>query len=444
VSYLSLTDGDRDAMLEAIGVASIDELFRDIPDGVRFDRELALERPLPEAELQRHLEELASRNVDATRELSFLGAGVYDHYVPAIADAVLQRGEFLTAYTPYQPEMSQGVLQAIFEYQTVICELTGMDVSNASGYDGTTVAADACFIAKHATGRSKIVVTEATNPQVRQVIKTFAPGFGLEIVEVPYVNGRTDPDALAAAAQDAAAAIFQQPNFFGVLEPAPDLAQGANDAGALAVAHVDPMSLGVLEAPGNYGCALAIGEGQGTGNYPAFGGPHYGFLAARNDYIRRMPGRIIGETTDLNGDRGYVLTLQTREQHIRREKATSNITTNQTLLALQGLVALSWLGPQGLREVGETCMALAAYAQDKLGLEPVFPEQTTFKEFAVRVGRSARDVIRGARERGVHPGYALGRDYAGLDDALLICVTEQRSPADIDRLAAVLEEVAAQ
>jgi glycine dehydrogenase subunit 1 len=338
--------------------------------------------------------------------------------------------------------MSQGVLQAIFEYQTVICELTGMDVSNASGYDGTTVAADACFIAKHATGRSKIVVTEATNPQVRQVIKTFAPGFGLEIVEVPYVNGRTDPDALAAAAPGAAAVIFQQPNFFGVLEPAPDLAQAANDAGALAVAHVDPMSLGVLEAPGNYGCALAIGEGQGTGNYPAFGGPHYGFLAARNDYIRRMPGRIIGETTDLNGDRGYVLTLQTREQHIRREKATSNITTNQTLLALQGLVALSWLGPQGLREVGETCMALAAYAQDKLGLEPVFPEQTTFKEFAVRVGRSARDVIRSARERGVHPGYALGRDYAGLDDALLICVTEKRSPADIDRLAAVLEEVA--
>ena len=443
MSYLSLTDRDRDAMLDAIGVESVDELFRDIPAGMRFDRELALERPLPEAELQRHLEELAARNVDTTHELSFLGAGVHDHYVPAIADAVLQRGEFLTAYTPYQPEMSQGVLQAIFEYQTVVCELTGMDVSNASGYDGMTVAADACFIAKHATGRSKIVVTEATNPQVRQVIKTFAPGFGLEIVEVPYVNGRTDPDALAAAAHDAAAAIFQQPNFFGVLEPAPDLAQAANDAGALAVAHVDPMSLGVLEAPGRYGCALAIGEGQGTGNYPAFGGPHYGFLAARTDYIRRMPGRIIGETTDLNGDRGYVLTLQTREQHIRREKATSNITTNQTLLALQGLVALSWLGPQGLREVGETCMALAAYAQDKLGLELVFPEQATFKEFAVRVGRSAREVIRAARERGVHPGYALGRDYAGLDDALLVCVTEKRSPADVDRLAAVLAEVAA-
>ncbi len=443
MSYLSLTDADREAMLEAIGVPSVAELFRDIPTGVRFDRELDLEPPLSEHELQRHLEALAARNVDTTRELSFLGAGIYDHYVPAIADAVLQRGEFLTAYTPYQPEMSQGVLQAIFEYQTVICELTGMEVSNASGYDGTTVAADACYIAKHATGRSKIVVTESTNPQVRQVVKTYAPGFGLEIVEVPQRNGATDPDDLADAAKDAAAVIFQQPNFFGALEPAPELAAAANEAGALAVAHVDPMSLGVLEAPGNYGCALAIGEGQGTGNYQSYGGPHYGFLAARQEFIRRMPGRIIGETTDANGERGYVLTLQTREQHIRREKATSNITTNQTLLALQGLVTLSWLGPQGLREVGETCMNLAAYAQQQLGLELVFPEQTTFKEFAVRVGRSARTVIRDARARGVHPGYALGRDYEGMDDALLIAVTEKRSPQDIDRLAHVLAEVRA-
>jgi glycine cleavage system P protein (glycine dehydrogenase) subunit 1 len=443
VSYLSLTDADREAMLAAIGVETIDELFRDIPAGVRFERELDLEPPLGEAELQRHLEELAARNVDSTRELSFLGAGVYDHYVPAIADAVLQRGEFLTAYTPYQAEMSQGVLQAIFEYQTAICELTGMDVSNASGYDGMTVAADACFIAKRATGRSKIVVTEATNPQVRQVVKTYAPGFGLEIVEVAQRGGATDPDELARAATDAAAVIFQQPNFFGVLEAAPDLAATANDAGALAVAHVDPMSLGVLEAPGAYGCAIAIGEGQGTGNYPSFGGPHYGFLAARDEFIRRMPGRIIGETTDLDGERAYVLTLQTREQHIRREKATSNITTNQTLLALQGLVALSWLGPQGLREVGETCMSLAAYAQEKLGVELLFPERPTFKEFAVRVGRDARDVVREARTLGVHPGYALGRDYPGLDDALLVCITEKRTPADIDRLADVLEQVAA-
>src|SRR5438270_1950560 len=381
-------------MLDTIGVDSIEELFEQIPEGVRLGRSLDLEPALSEPELVAHLAELASRNVDSGGEVSFLGAGIYDHYVPAVVDAVLARGEFLTAYTPYQPEMSQGVLQAIFEYQTAICELTGMDVSNASGYDGTTVAADACYIAKHATGRTKLVVCESLNPQVRQVVKTYAPGFGLDVVEVPHRDGTTDPDALRAVAEDAAGVIFQQPNFFGCLEPAPDLAAAAGDAGALAIAHVDPVSLGVLEAPGNYGCAIAVGEGQGAGNYQSYGGPHYGFLAARNDYIRRMPGRIVGETVDAAGERGYVLTLQTREQHIRREKATSNITTNQTLLALAGLVHLSLLGPQGLREVGETCLALAGYAKERLadaGLELVFPERATFQEFAVRAGRQARD-----------------------------------------------------
>jgi glycine dehydrogenase subunit 1 len=441
--YLSLTDADRESMLETIGVASVEELFRDIPESVRFRGDLALEAALSEAELVAHLEELASRNVHAGQELSFLGAGIYDHYVPAIVDAVLARGEFLTAYTPYQPEMSQGVLQAIFEYQTVICELTGMDVSNASGYDGTTVAADACFVAKHVTGRSKVVLAEALNPQVRQVVKTYAPGFGLEVAEVPYRDGTTDPDELRKAVDGAACAIFQQPNFFGCLEPAPDLAAAATEAGALAVAHVDPVSLGLLEAPGTYGCDLAIGEGQSAGNYQAYGGPHYGFIAMRADYIRRMPGRIAGETTDAAGERGYVLTLQTREQHIRREKATSNITTNQTLLALAGLVHLSWLGPQGLRELGETCMALAEYAKEQIGLPLLFPDKTTFKEFAIRVGRPAEEAVKAAREQGVHPGYALKRDYAGMEDALLVCVTEKKTTADIDRLAEVLAEVAA-
>jgi glycine cleavage system P protein (glycine dehydrogenase) subunit 1 len=441
--YLSLTDQDRDQMLEAIGVSSVDELFRDIPERVRFERELDLEPALSEPELVKHLADLAGRNAHTGQELSFLGAGIYDHYVPAIVDAILARGEFLTAYTPYQPEMSQGVLQAIFEYQTVICELTGMDVSNASSYDGTTVAADACYIAKHVTGRSKVVLCETVNPQVRQVVKTYAPGFGLEVVEVEHTGGVTDPDRLAAAATDAACVVFQQPNFFGCLEPAPDLAAAANEAEALPVAHVDPLSLGVLEAPGNYGCAVAVGEGQGAGNYQAYGGPHYGFIAARSDYIRRMPGRIVGETTDVAGKRGYVLTLQTREQHIRREKATHNITTNQTLLALAGLAYLSWLGPQGVREVGETCMGLGELAKEQLGLPLVFPEQTTFKEFAVRVGRNAKEVVRAARERGVHPGYALGRDYEGMEDALLVCVTEKKTPDDVDRLAAVLAEVVA-
>jgi glycine dehydrogenase subunit 1 len=442
VSYLSLTEADREAMLDEIGVASIDDLFADIPEAVRFAGELALEPALSEPELVAHLSALAERNVHTGAELSFLGAGIYDHYVPAVVDSVLARGEFLTAYTPYQPEVSQGVLQAIFEYQTAICELTGMDVSNASGYDGTTVAADACYVAKHVTGRSKIVLAETLNPQVRQVVKTYAPGFGLEVVEVPHHGGITDPDEVAAAAHDAAAIIFQQPNFFGCLEPAPELAAAALEREALPIAHVDPLSLGVLEAPGEYGCALAIGEGQGAGNHQSYGGPHYGFLAARADYIRRMPGRIVGETTDADGRRGFVLTLQTREQHIRREKATSNITTNQTLLALAGLVYLSWLGPRGLKELGETCMGLAAYAKQRIALQPAFSKQTTFKEFAIRVGRPANEVVREARSRGVHPGYPLGRDYPGLDDALLVCVTEKRSPAEIDRLADVLAEVA--
>jgi len=438
VTYVSLTDGDREAMLEAIGVAGLDELFRDIPAGVRFDRELAFGAPLSEQEIVERLQGLADRNVHTGQEVSFLGAGVYDHYAPAVVDAILQRGEFLTAYTPYQPEMSQGVLQAIFEYQTVICELTGMDISNASGYDGTTVAADACYVAKHATGRQKIVLAETLNPQVRQVVKTYAPGFGMEVVEIPHRGGVTDADELRASAEDAACVIFQQPNFFGCLEAAPDLAAAANDAGALAVAHVDPISLGVLEAPGKYGCAIAIGEGQGAGNPLSYGGPHYGFLAAREEFTRRMPGRIVGETTDVAGERGYVLTLQTREQHIRREKATSNITTNQTLLALGGLIYLCWLGPEGLRELGETCMALSDHAKEQLAGSLLFPDQTTFKEFAIRAGRPAQEVVRAARAQGVHPGYPLGRDYEGLDDALLVAVTERRSIEDIERLVEAL------
>ena len=439
--YLSLTEADRDAMLDAIGVESVDALFEQIPAGVRLGRALDVPEALPEAALVRHLEELAGRNADTASELSFLGMGIYDHYVPAIVDAFLSRGELLTAYTPYQPEMSQGILQAIFEYQTAICELTGMDVSNASGYDGATVVADACFIARAHTGRTRIVLAETLHPMARQVVKTYAPGFGMEVVEVPHDGGTTDPARFAKAADDAAIAIFQQPNAFGCLEPAPELAAAAAEGGAFPVAHVDLASLGLLEAPGNYGCAMAIGEGQSIGNYQSYGGPHYGFLAARSEFIRRMPGRIVGETIDLEGRRGFVLTLQTREQHIRREKATSNMTTNQTLLALGGLITLCWLGPEGLRELGETCAALAAYARERVAL-PVAFDRPTFKEVAFRTPIPAREVVSRARERGVHPGYPLGRDYPGLDDVLLVALTEKRTPADVDRLAEVLEEVA--
>src|SRR4029079_8821569 len=381
VTFTALTDADRDAMLAAVGVGSMEELFHDIPDAVRLGRELDLEPALTEAELMAHLSDLAGRHADAGRELLFLGAGIYDHYVPAVCDAVMQRGELLTAYTPYQPEMSQGTLQAIFEYQTAICELTGMDVSNASGYDGTTVAADACYVARAATKRAKVAVAPTVHPQVRRVIRTFAPGFGLEVVEVPHSGGTTDPDAVRAAAEDAACVIFQQPNFFGSLESAPDIAAAATAAGALPVAHVDLLSLGVLEAPGNYGCALAIGEGQSAGNHMSYGGPHYGFMAAQGQHIRRLPGRIVGETHDLEGKRGYVLTLQTREQHIRREKATSNITTNQTLLALAGLAYLCWLGPRGLEDVGRACLSLAEEGQRAVR-HPLAVDTRTIQELA--------------------------------------------------------------
>ncbi|MFN8222409.1 MAG: aminomethyl-transferring glycine dehydrogenase subunit GcvPA [Gaiellales bacterium] len=440
--YLALTEGDRAEMLAAIGVSAIDDLFAQIPEAVRFARDLAVPGALTEVELVRHLEQLAARNVDTSTELSFLGCGIYDHYVPAIVDTFLGRGELLTAYTPYQPEMSQGVLQAIFEYQTAICELTGLDVSNASGYDGTTVAADACFIAKAHTGRTRIVLAETLHPMARQVVKTYAPGFGMDVVEVPHDGGTIDPERFRVAADGAAVAMFQHPNVFGCLEDAPALAEAATAGGGLPVAHVDLASLGILEAPGAYGCAMAIGEGQSIGNYQSYGGPHYGFLSARRDLIRRMPGRIVGETSDLNGDRGFVLTLQTREQHIRREKATSNITTNQTLLALGGLITLCWLGPDGLRELGETCSALTAYAVETVPLERAF-DRPVFKEVAFRTPIPARELVARAREHGVHPGYAIGAEYPGMDDVLLSAFTEKRTQADVDRLAEIVAAVTA-
>ena len=443
MSFLSLTDADRAAMLATVGVETVEELFRDIPEAVRLRAPLALDPALTEAQLAAHLAELASRNTHTGDELSFLGYGIYDHYSPAVIDVLLARGEFLTAYTPYQPEMSQGVLQAIFEYQTAICELTGLAVSNASGYDGCTVAADACFLAAHHTGRSKVVVAETLHPMVREVVATFAPGFGMEVVTVPASGGVVDGAAWAAACEGAACAIFQTPNVFGILEDGPALAAAANACEALPVAHVDLLSLGVLEAPGAYGCAIAIGEGQSAGIPMSFGGPHFGFMAARADLVRRMPGRIVGETLDSESKRAFVLTLQTREQHIRREKATSNMTTNQTLIALAGWVTLCWYGPQGLRELGELLMGLSAEVAVKAkaaGYELAFPGTTTFKEVALRVpgGGNAEEVARKARALGVNPGVPLGHDFAGLADVLLVAVTEKRTPDDIAELAEVI------
>ena len=442
--YTSATDADRAAMLEAIGVASVDDLFADIPEKLRLTRALDLPAGLAEQEVYAHLRALAARNVSAADEISFVGAGMYDHYVPALVDAIALRSEFLTPYTPYQPEISQGGLQVMFEYQTAISELTGLPVSNASVYEGPSAVGAAGYVARTANKRPKFVASAGLHPHSLETLRTMSHGYGTEVVELPLRDGATDPDALAAAVDDDTGAVFlQHPNFLGAIEDLDALAPAAKATGALLVVAADPIPLALLKPPGESGADLVVGEGQPLGNRLDFGGPSFGFFAATEEHLRRMPGRIAGETTDVDGRRGFVLTLQTREQHIRREKATSNITTNQTLLALGGLVYLSWLGPEGLREVGETCMALAEHAKSRLGLPVLFADRTTFKEFGIRVGRPAAEVVHDARERGVHPGYALGRDYPGMDDVLLVALTEKRTPAEIDRLAEVLAEVQA-
>jgi glycine dehydrogenase subunit 1 len=438
--YTSVTDDERREMLDEIGVSSVEELF-DVPAGVRLDGPLDLPDGLSEAEVYERMRSLAARNADAESEVCFLGAGMYDHYAPAIVDAIISRSEVLTPYTPYQPEISQGGLQAMFEFQTAMTELTGLPLASAGLYEGPSSVAAAGYLAIGATKRHRFVTSLGLHPHSRETLATYAHGFGTEIAEVPLRDGVTDPEAWAAAIDaDTSAVFFAQPNFYGAVEDAAALAAAAKDSPAVVVAQVDPLTLGILKPPGECGVDVAVGEGQSLGNRLDFGGPSFGFFAATEAYLRRMPGRIAGETTDVEGRRGFVLTLQTREQHIRREKATSNMTTNQTLLALAGLITLCWLGPEGLRELGETCTALAAYAKEQVGL-PVAFDRPHFKEVAFRTPIPAREVVARAREHGVHPGYPLGRDYPGLDDVLLVALTEKRTPADVDRLAEVLAEV---
>jgi glycine dehydrogenase subunit 1 len=452
--YTSVTDADLAEMLSAIGVGSVQELFdRQIPADVRLGRPLDLPAGLPEQEVYAHLRELAARNVSAEDEITFLGAGMYDHYVPAVIDMLLGRSEFLTPYTPYQPEVSQGSLQVMFEYQTAISELTGLPVSNASVYEGPSAVASAGYLARLANGKPKFVVSRGLHPHSRETLATYAHGFGAEIVEVPLRDGVTDPDAWAAAIDDQTGAVFfAQPNFLGAVEDAEALAAAAKGSGAagdgaptgsaaVVIGQYDPLPLGILKPPGACGVDVAVGEGQTLGNRLDFGGPSFGFFAATEAYLRRMPGRIAGETTDVDGRRGFVLTLQTREQHIRREKATSNICTAQALNALAGVVYLSWLGKQGLVELGELLLQRTHYARERLtALDGVraLHDQPVVREFAVALEAPVDAVIRRCQDAGVNPGYALGRDYDEYPDGLLVALTEQRSRADIDRLADVL------
>lgn len=446
-SYTQATAEDIAEMLAVIGAASLDELFECIPEEVRFDRRLDLPAGKPEQQVLAELSDLAARNTSADDEITFLGAGMYDHYVPAVIDTLLGRAEFLTPYTPYQPEVSQGGLQVMFEYQTAISELTGLPVSNASLYEGPSAVGAAAYLAKLANGRKRHLVSRGVHPHSRETLSTLAVGYGTAVEEIPLADGRTDIEALAAMLdEEVGVVILQQPNFLGSVEDLQPLVDAAKAVGALVVLSCDPIPMGILKTPGELGVDVAVGEGQTLGNRLDFGGPSFGFFAATQEHIRRMPGRIAGETRDVDGRRGWVLTLQTREQHIRREKATSNICTAQALNALAGVVYLSWLGREGLVELGQLLARRTAYARSLItsieGVEALH-DQPVVREFAVRLDAPVDRVIDRCQDAGVNPGFALGRDYDEYSDGLLIALTERRSRADIDRLAEVLEAAVA-
>jgi glycine dehydrogenase subunit 1 len=436
--YTSATDADRSEMLQAIGVGSIDELFAEIPAGLRLNRPLALDPGRSEQEVFEELKALAAKSTSAEDEISFLGAGMYDHYVPALIDSIILRSEFLTPYTPYQPEISQGGLQAMFEYQTAISELTGLPVSNASVYEGPSAVGAAAYVAKLTNGRKRFVISRGVHPHSRECVRTLAHAWDVEVVEAPLNDGATEIPHLG---DDVSAVIVQQPNFLGAVEDLTAIAGAAREAGALSIAACDPLPLALLKTPGESGVDIAVGEGQSLGNRLDFGGPSFGFFAATEALMRRMPGRIAGETKDVDGKRGFVLTLQTREQHIRREKATSNICTAQALNALAGVIYLSWLGRRGIVELVELMLRRTAYARERLqdidGVTQIH-DHPVVREFAVELDAPVQRVIARCQEQGINPGYALGRDYPEYANGLLVAITERRTRADIDRLADVL------
>lgn len=442
--YIPNTEQDRRQMLDAMGVASVEELFRDIPDALRLKRPLKIPPALAEAELVKRLRALAARNGDAERYNSFLGAGCYHHFSPAIIGHLALRGEFLTAYTPYQPEISQGTLQALFEYQTLVCQLTGMEVSNASMYEGASATAEAILMAHRITGRAEVVVARAVHPEYRQVARTYAAQVGLVFREVAFTDaGVTDRAAVQQAlGPQTACLVVQSPNVFGGVEDLAPLADAAHAAGALCVVCVaEPIALGLLKSPGECGADLVSGEGQGLGTGMNYGGPALGFLATRDQYVRHMPGRLVGQTVDRDGRTGYVLTLATREQHIRREKATSNICTAESLIALMASIYLVSQGPQGLREVALQNLRKAAYAKERLRKVPGCSLRfggPTFNEFVVRTRQKPATLLTRLLKKQIIGGLDLGRFYPELADCLLLCVTEQKTREDIDALCAAL------
>ena len=445
--YLLNTPEDRAAMLAKIGVATVDDLFAPIPSELRLKRPLDIPPALPEMELARHMNVLAAKNRAAGDAICFLGGGAYDHFIPSVVDAIAGRSEFYTAYTPYQAEASQGTLQAVFEFQTMMAQLAGLEVANASLYEGGSAVAEAMLMALGITGRTgEVLIAESVHPEYRQTLHTYVANLNCRVKELPTPDGFLNPDDVKAAVNDnTVCVIAQSPNFFGHLEEMQAIGEATRKVGAVFIASFDPVGVGLLKRPGDYGADIAVAEGQGLGVPLGFGGPYLGILACRGEkeYLRKIPGRLVGQTTDRNGKRCWVLTLQTREQHIRREKATSNICTNQGLLALRAAVHLTALGPQGLKETAELCLRKAHYAAEQLTKIPgvTLKFQTPFfKEFSLSVSGNVESLLSRLRDRGYHAGLPLGRWYPRYADGLTVAVTEQRTKAEIDGLAAALRE----
>ncbi|OZB90655.1 aminomethyl-transferring glycine dehydrogenase subunit GcvPA [Paenibacillus sp. XY044] len=440
-----MTEQDQQEMLATIGVSTLEDLFKDIPEEIRFKGELPVSPGLNEYALTTHLSELAAKNANTDQYASFLGAGIYDHHIPSVINHVVSRSEFYTAYTPYQPEISQGELQAIFEFQSYICELTGMAVANASMYDGATALAEAGSLSSAATKRKQLLVSRTVHPEAREVVRTYAKGLGLDVVEVSSDNGVTNLVELAEAVSDQTAAVLvQSPNFFGAIEDLAAIGDLIHASKGLMVVSTNPISLGILEAPGKLGADIVVGDAQPLGIPSSLGGPTCGFFAVSQDHMRRMPGRIVGQTVDRNGKRGFVLTLQAREQHIRREKATSNICSNQALLALCASVYLSVMGKQGMIEVSELNLQKSHYAARRLGSVPGVSLPFTspyFNEFVMKLpeGTSVAEVNSKLLQKGILGGYDLGRAYTELEGHMLIAVTERRTKEQIDQFALALE-----
>lgn len=445
MAYIPHTDKDRQEMLAAVGVAGFDDLYQDVPEDVRFP-DLDLPEAISEMEVMGQLQALSEANLELGHATSFLGAGAYSHYIPSVVDHILRRNEFYTAYTPYQPEISQGTLQAIFEYQSLMCQLTAMDISNASHYDGATALAEAIILAlnQHRGKRTRVVLSPAIHPQYREVVRTYTQGMDLEIVGDEKCDHGPE-DLMKLLDENTTLLAVQYPDFFGHIEDYTALSKAAQDVGALFCVVVNPLALGLLKPPGEFGADVVVGEGQPLGIPPSYGGPYLGIFTTKEKYVRKMAGRLVGETEDTRGQRGYVLTLTPREQHIRREKATSNICTNQGLMALAAVVYLSTMGKAGLRKVAELCYHKAHYAAQKIGeLDgyDVWNTKPFFHEFVVSCPKPVAEINEYLLDFDILGGYDLGQDYPDLKDHMLVAVTETVSVDEIDDFVSALEEVA--